>query len=232
MNSHHHHQIYTGGKLSVGKIHDFLEASYQDAPPADIGRFHLDTDLSTPTATVYYNPDNNKAVVAHRGTKGLYDWKNNLAYSVGQYDTTDRYRQGKKVQQEAEAKYGAKNISTLGHSQGSILARKLGKNTKEIINVNPAYLGEKNLDNEYNIRSGTDVVSGVLSPVQKAREYLYPSYSKSHDITIPTKSINPLKEHSYDILNRLDRRKKIGKGKRRKGGSVPVEDLWKYIHAD
>jgi len=209
-----HPYVYYGGSLSVNKIHSFLESSYQDAPPETIGKFHLDEDLSTPTAKVYYNPNNNRAVVTHRGTAGLEDWANNLAYGVGKYNSTDRYNQGRETQHLAEDKYGAQNISTLGHSQGAVLARKLGKNTKEIINVNPAYLGETTLPNEYNIRSSGDVVSAALAPVQTVRKYLQPNYSKSHDIVIASQSYNPLTEHSYDILNRLDKRKKIGKGRK------------------
>jgi hypothetical protein len=75
----------------------------------------------------------------------------------------------------------------------------LGKNSKEIINLNPAYLGEKPLQNEYNIRSSGDVVSGALA-----------NTNRSHDIHIPAQSYNPLTEHKTDILNRIDQNIMVG----------------------
>jgi len=201
-----------GEGLKPPEIKSLLDASYQERPPSRIGDWELDDKLSTTTAVVYYNPITNDAVVAHRGTQGVTDWGNNIAYALGAYELTPRYREGKKVQDEAERKYGKKNISTLGHSQGAVLARKLGSDTKEVINVNPAYMGEKPAKNEYNIRSNTDVVSSVYKPVSKVREVLFPKYSKKHDITIPSQSINPLTEHSYDILDRIDQNKTIGVG--------------------
>jgi hypothetical protein len=193
------------GKRTAQEIKQFLEASYEDKPPKKIDDFILDEDLSTKTAKVYYNPQTGEAIVAHMGTKGALDWGNNLAYALGAYEMTPRYKKGKSVQDKAERKYGKKNISTLGHSQGAVLARKLGADTKEIINVNPAYAFEKPKKNEYNIRSSSDVVSGLYAPVAKTRQGLFPNYSKKRDITIPTQSATDiLGEHSYNILDRLE----------------------------
>ena len=201
-----------GGKLRAKEVKDFLNASYDKTPPKHLDGYILDSELSTDTAKVYYNPNTKEAVVAHRGTKGVTDWGNNLAYALGAYEYTPRYKQGKSVQDKAEKKYKKENISTLGHSQGAILARKLGTDTKEVINVNPAYTFEKPKKNEYNIRSSTDVVSGLYAPVAKTREILFPKYSKKHDITIPSQStFDVLGEHSYDILDRLGE-KEIGVG--------------------
>lgn len=187
-----------GGKRTVKEVKEFINASYDENPPEKIGDFILDKNLTTSTGKVYYNPQTREAVVIHRGTQGGADWSNNLAYLSGTYERTDRYKQGKKVQDEAEKKYGAKNISTLSHSQGSVLARKLGANTKEIINLNPAYKGEQELPNEYNIRSKSDVVSGILG----VKQYLNPSKNVT---TIESKSsFEPLGEHSPDILDRLE----------------------------
>jgi hypothetical protein len=204
-------KMLKAGKRTAKEIKQFLEASYNENPPKEIDGFILDEKLSKKTGIVYYNPDTGEAIVAHRGTLGLEDWGNNLAYTVGAYEKTARFKKGKKLQEKAEEKYGAKNISTLGHSQGSIISRKSGKNTKEIINVNPAYLGEKIGKNEYNIRSETDIISGLYAPIAKARKILYPKHSEKHDITIPSK--NPtdfVGEHSYRILDRLDENKEIG----------------------
>lgn len=201
-----------GGKLPANEIKDFVNQSYEKQPKPYIGDWVLDKSLSTSTVKVYYNPKTNEAVVAHRGTQGAKDWTNNVAYVLGAYKLTDRYKKGKEIQDKAEAKYGKKNISTLGHSQGSILARELGSDTKEVINLNPAYTFEKPKKNEYNIRSSADVVSGLYTPVAKAREILYPEYSKKHDITIPSDSkLDVLGNHSADVLDKLGD-KEIGQG--------------------
>ena len=65
---------------------------------------------------------------------------------------TPRYKEAQQVQQQAETKYRAKNISTIGHSQGGYQAQLLGANTQEIITLNKAtrlqefiYSSRKNL---------------------------------------------------------------------------------------
>lgn len=189
------------GKRTSEEIKLFLDASYQNNPPETIGDWILDKSISNKTGKVYYNPKTKEAVVAHRGTEGALDWINNIAYVTGTYKHTNRYKRGKNLQNKAEAKYGKENISTLAHSQGAVLARDLGADTKEVINVNPAYLGEETADNEYNIKSSSDIVSG-----------LYPE-REGKDIIIPSE--NPLDivgEHSYNILDRLDDNELIGQG--------------------
>jgi hypothetical protein len=129
---------------------------------------------------------------------------------MGTYKLTRRYWTGKKIQDGAEKKYGAKNVSTLGHSQGAKLARDLGGKSKEIITINPAYLGEKQKENEYRIRSSADPVSGLLAPVNKLKEGISwliggkkkENYDKQN-ITIKADTLNPLTEHSYEILDRI-----------------------------
>jgi len=220
------YQGLSGGKMKASEISDFIDASYSKKPPKELDGFILDSKLSTDVAKVYYNPNNGEARVIHRGTEGIKDWGNNLAYIAGAYELTDRYKQGKKVQDAAEKKYGKKNISTLGHSQGAVLARKLGADTKEVINVNPAFKGEIPKKNEYNIRSSADVVSGLYAPVAKVRSLLTPGYAKKHDITIKADSFNPLKEHSADILDRLGE-KEIGVGAgRRVNGRTSDTIYW------
>jgi hypothetical protein len=199
------------GKRTAKEIKQFLDASYQYKPPEKIDDWVLDKQLTTKTAKVYYNPQTGEAVVAHRGTEGIKDWANNVAYVVGAYDYTPRFKKGKSVQDKAEKKYKKENISTIAHSQGSIIARKVGADTKEVINVNPAYTFEKPKKNEYNVRSSGDLVSSLYSPVAKTRKLLYPTYSKKHDITIPSQGTGIVGEHSYNVLDRLGN-KEIGVG--------------------
>ena len=194
-----HPDYKKGGKISASSLNKMINSSYKSRKDADadIDGYTLDTALSTKKAKVYFDK-NGKAVVVHRGTAGTAsDWMNNAAYLTGLYKHTDRYKQGKAVQEAAEAKYGAENIDTVGHSQSGILARELGKNTKNIITVNPASLFQKQADNETVIRSSLDPVSFLQQgPVN----------------TIKAETYNPLTEHSSNILQRVDPNTQYGSG--------------------
>jgi len=207
------HGAKFGGSVSAKDLQQFIEQSYKAEPSPVIGDFTIDSDLSTPTTKVYTNPETRQTIVAFRGTKGTWDWVNNAAYLTGSYEGTDRYKQGADTHAKAVAKYGAENISNVGHSQGSILARKLADNAKEVINVNPAWLGEAPAQNEYNIRSSFDPVSALFMPYAAVQSYLNPKFTQSHNITIPSKSyIDPRGEHKANILSRIDPDTKIGAG--------------------
>ena len=103
-----------------------------------VGDYELDKSLSTGRAKVYVNPKTGKTVVAHQGTQGFTDWGNNLVYAVGGsklYKKTDRYKEAARVQKAAEKKYGT--VSTIGHSQGGLLAELVG-GKGEVTTVNKA----------------------------------------------------------------------------------------------
>jgi hypothetical protein len=187
-----------GRSIRVDDLEQILDASYKKDRPHNIDGYTLDTEISTPTVAVYAK--DHKAKIAIRGTEGtLKDWLNNAQYAVGNYEKTSRYAEAKDVMEKAKKKYD--DIDIMGHSQGAIGSRLLGKDVKNIIEVNPAYMGESHLPNETIIRSSRDPVS------------MLKSFTKGHnDITIPAKSFNPLTEHSYNILKRLPQDKIIGKG--------------------
>jgi hypothetical protein len=190
---------YKGGKISASSLNKFIKASYKTnkEAPEEIDGYIIDKKISNQFGKVYHNPTTGKAVVIHRGTKGIKDWTNNVAYGLSMYEHTGRYKKGKTIQEEAEAKYGKNNIDTVGHSQGAVLARKLGKDTQNIININPSSKGEVKEENEIIIKSDLDPVS-ILQPTDEK------------DIIIPHDSYNPLSEHSSDILDRLDPERLIG----------------------
>lgn len=202
-----------GGSLSVKDLKGLLEASYNEK--AKVGDWVLDTEISGPTAKVYFNPKNGKVVVAHRGTPATdgKDWLNNLTYALKGtegYKKTKRFLASKKVQDLAEAKYGTKKMATIGHSQGALLAELLGKNGYETIALNKATRPKSNVKgkHQYDIRSSGDVVS-ALNPFQVKTD---------RDITIQKQSWNPLTEHSIDILNRLNPEQEIGRTDEIEGG--------------
>lgn len=204
--------IKRGGSLQVGELHNLLDASYNKTPPERLGRFELDEQLSNDVGKVYHDHENGQTVITHRGTQGSKDMLNNFLYSLGLYETTSRYKKGKALQEKAYEKYGKENITTVGHSQGAVLARKLGHDSKEVITLNPAYLGERALINEYNIRSSLDPVSILKVPSNAAKQLLYPKHTAKHEKTIKSKSWNPIAEHSTDVLKQHNLKELIGRG--------------------
>jgi hypothetical protein len=219
-----------GGKLAVSELQGLLEASY-DPSISNVNDFELDRSISSKTSKVYYNSKTGQAVVAHMGTQGVLDWGNNAIYAVGgdwAYKKTRRYKEAKRVQEAAEAKYGAKNVSTIGHSQGGLQAELLGKNSKEIITLNKATrpFGNKKAETQTDIRTTGDIVS-KFNPFQKKNE---------KEIVIKSQSYNPLKEHSIDTLTGLEGAQMVGEGidfEDMKWGSFTEQfDRYKEEHPD
>jgi hypothetical protein len=192
-----------GGRLAVQEIKDLIDSSY-DPKRTDLTDFDYDPELSSDRAKVYKRKNSNQAVVVHRGTQGLSDVALDLRYSLGQDITnSDRFRHAKNIQERAEKKYGAENVSTVGHSLGSLAASTVGKNSHEIINVNKAVAPQdffKPISNkETNIRTKYDPVSALLA-----------FKGNKNTFTIPSTSMNPLTEHSTDALLRLGMDQQFG----------------------
>jgi hypothetical protein len=170
-------------------LKNLLEASY-DKGITETDGFTKDDELSTGKTKVFTK--DGKTIVAHRGTASLQDWGNNLAYAVGGnalYKTTDRYKHAKQIQRQAEKKYGRENITTIGHSQAGLQAELLGKKGSETITYNKASRPFTNVPskNQTDIRTSNDLISS-FGP------------KRSNDITIRSKTFNPLKEHSLRRL--------------------------------
>jgi hypothetical protein len=200
-----------GGKLSAPELKGLLDASY-DSKVKKVGDFEMDKQLSSSTSKVYRNPVTGQVVVAHRGTAGITDWGNNAVYALGgkrAYKQTSRFKEAERVQRRAEKKYGAENVTTIGHSQGGLQSELLGGRSKEIITLNKATLPfESNKNkNQYDLRSERDVVSGLNPFAKKSKK----------DVNIKAESYNPLTDHSGDVLDRLGKNKVIGKGVYLKG---------------
>lgn len=206
-------QRQKGGALPVKEIKQFVNASYEPkkGETQQIGNYVLDKQLSTRKAKVYHDHINDKTVVANRGTTGtLSDWFNNAKYVAGIYDKTGRMKQAEKVQRKAIEKYG-KVDTNVGHSQAGIITRKLNQKglTGEVINLNPAAMGERQKKNEFVIRSASDPVSMLHSLGAKKRN------------TKTTRgTFHLLKEHSTDILDRLDPLDMIGAGYRQRATTL------------
>jgi hypothetical protein len=198
----------SGGKISISHLQGLLNKSYDSKHPKDYLDYEVDKELSGQRVQVYKKKGTNEAYVVHRGTASAQDVYTDLKYALG-YDLkdTNRYKHSQDIQRKAEAKYGANNISTLGHSLGSKLANEVGQNSKEVINLNPAYnipdALKKTSDKTTNIRTQYDPVSFLL-PLFKRKE--------KNTITLPSTTVNPLAEHTVNVLDRADPNLEVGKG--------------------
>jgi hypothetical protein len=203
-----------GGSLMTSELKQFLEASYLEPAPTRIDEYTLDTKLSNLYGKVYVNSKLKKVVVAFRGTKEASDWANNAVFAVNStaYKLTTRYKTAKKMVDSARKKYKGYKFELVGHSQGGLLVNTLcSKTDTNCISLNPAYKSASIAENEYIIRSSGDVVSSLSAPKKYLNSILYPNWTKSHLITLPAKTNNPITEHKVDILDRIPN-KKIGRG--------------------
>lgn len=192
------HTKLRGGSLPVELLHQLLEESYKDFSAWRLdtksGVYVLDTHLSSKLTKVYHNPKTQHTIVAHRGTFNTGDWGNNFAYCIAGkagYECTNRYEDAKRVQRLAEQKYGVERLTTVGHSQGGLLAEILGKNGLEIITYNRPVRVGSNDENpfQFNIRHAGDVVSrGVIST------------SVSRDLTLRAPSESIVSNHGLSML--------------------------------
>jgi hypothetical protein len=191
-----------GGGIPAGDMQRLLKQSYTDGGLEDIDDYKVDTKLSGQRVQVYQHEPTKKAVVVHRGTKGSADVLTDLGLAVGYRG--NRFDHGLKVQKEAEAKYG--NVITLGHSLGAKIAEETAGKDSEIITLNKPTLPNEILFGRrlFGNKNQTDVKSS-LDPVSVLK------LSGKRDIVIPSKTRNPLKEHSTDVLGRLDSTQIIGK---------------------
>jgi hypothetical protein len=190
-----------GGALNASTLKNVLKSGYKqiDDQEKNIDGYIRDDSLSGRRHQVYYHPETKEAIISHRGTEGsIKDWMNNAAYATGLYHHTSRYKVAKDAQAKAEAKYGANNLNTIGHSQGAMIANDLGKQSKNIISVDrPAKLSDvffkKTGKNHQDIRTSNDIVSSMI-PYQRMT---------NKPITIASKTYNPIKEHDLDHLDEL-----------------------------
>jgi hypothetical protein len=170
---------------------------------SNVEGFTRDESLSGQRAQVYVNPQTGKAIVNHRGTQGFQDVITDakLLFNPKAYRKSKRYKHAQKIQKEAEAKYGAENLTTTGHSLGARLASDLGKNTSHVVTYNkpviPSDYGKSANPNETHIRTKYDPVS-ILAPL----------LDKTKTQTVKSNSL--LGSHSTEQLSNLKNEPIVG----------------------
>lgn len=193
-----------GEGLPAGELKELLKRSY-DKKPSSFGDYKLDTELSGQRAQVYWNEKMGKAIVVHRGTKGVQDMFTDVRYTLGD-KSSKRFKHAKDIQNKANAKYGKENVITAGHSLGSVLGETAVKGKdQELITLNKpvglADIGKTISKKQTDIKTTRDPVS-ILRGTQKGNA----------PVVLKSKTYNPLAEHSTETLGRVEENKIIGEG--------------------
>lgn len=178
------------------KVKKILQGSYsEDAQlPTGVTR---DNSLSGKRVSVYNDSTTGKTYVAHRGTHSLKDWVTDFAMALG-YEGGRRFQHSRNIQKQAEAKYGSKNVITVGHSLGGRIAEKMGKKSSEIITYNKATTPRSIIETlikplpkkQTDIRTRSDLVSIGTKLQRRAKDII--KLNKPH--------LNPITEHSLDAI--------------------------------
>jgi hypothetical protein len=194
----------TGSGLPAGDLKELLKRSY-DKKPSSFGDYELDSQLSGQRGQVYYNAKMGKAVVVHRGTKGIQDMFTDVRYTLGD-KSGKRFKKAKDIQNKANEKYGKENVITAGHSLGSVLGETAVKGKdQELITLNKpvglADIGKTISKKQTDIKTERDPVS-ILRGTQKGNAPL----------VLKSKTYNPLTEHSTETLGRVAETDIIGEG--------------------
>jgi hypothetical protein len=191
-----------GGALTARELKRTLNASYDDVPMDATDDFKVDKDLSGKRTKIFHNSKTGQTVVAHRGTASIQDVGTDLGLAVG--FRGKRFKHAKKVQKQAEDKYGTENLDTVGHSLAGVIAEEVGKNSRNVITMNKAVVNptRRNLKNQTDIKTSND-------PVSALNRF---SNNKAH--VIPSQKFNPLKpfkEHTVTTLKRVKKDKQYGR---------------------
>jgi hypothetical protein len=173
-------------------LKNFVDASYKKKSEAqNVDGYQLDRDLSTKRNKVYHDPNTGKVVHTIAGTDTLKDWSNNALIPFGLHKYSNRYKNSKKIQKQANEKYGKSNVDVVSHSQSGHIANNLanegligGLNTT----LNPAIIGSHHKDMK--------VVKSVLDPVSLLTN------TTKNDVKIIPKTLNPITEHSTNIIDK------------------------------
>jgi hypothetical protein len=182
-------------KHHTSNVKKFLNNSYSAKHKTKIGGYTIDKHLSGKRAQVYKD-SSGKAVVVHRGTQGIHDMITDAKASLG-FSNNKRFKHAKKIQRQAEAKYGSSNTTTMGHSLGGLLAERSANKKSKVVTLNKAGLpGDRNKkikSNQIDIRTSGDLVSHLTRNQKGGKK-----------ITIKSTTKNPLKEHTTNVLNRIN----------------------------
>ena len=193
-----------GGKVSAKDLKLLLNESYE-TQGNDIEGYKIDKSLSNKTTKVFTRNNSNDVFVVHRGSSDFSDWYDNYKYAKTGTYYNNRLRKARTTQQKVEDKYGAENVSTLGHSKGAKYAEIVGQNSKEIITLNkPTHISDLNTKVP---EKQTDIKT-TFDPVSAFRKY----QRGNEPYIIKSEKHNPISEHSTETLDYIDPNTMFGVG--------------------
>lgn len=165
----------TGSGFTAPLLKEFIDLSYRGNTSIAPAGYDIDSPLSDSRVKVYAKKGSNDKdiVVTHRGSVGLDDWMDNASYMFrGKVKGTKTYNLHRDRHKRAVDKYGASNITAIGHSRAGLYLQELQKEfpIKENITYNKASgftdIGRQNAANQTDVRVGNDIVS-LLAPLQR-----------------------------------------------------------------
>jgi hypothetical protein len=191
-----------GGALTAHELKKVLNSSYEANPTDATRNLKVDKELSGKRTKVFHDADTGQTVVAHRGTASIQDVGTDIGLAVG--FRGKRFAHAKKVQKQAEKKYGTEKLDTVGHSLGGIVAEEVGGNSKNVITFNKAVVNpnRRNLKNQTDVKTSADPVS-VLNRFSSNKAHVIPSQKFN--------PLNPFKEHTVTTLKRAKKDKQYGR---------------------
>jgi len=154
--------------MSLLTLKDTLDSSYMDknhsANLLKKSGYEFDKDLSNIQSRVYHNPNNNKLLITYRGTKNLLnDIPTDLAILTGGLKSTQRYKDSKKVYENAKKKYNTDSAILAAHSLGGSLVNAVGQKNDTIYTFNKGvgFNNPNTKKNEKAYRTSTDLISAL-----------------------------------------------------------------------
>jgi hypothetical protein len=191
-----------GGSLPVKTIYKSIKNGYSYPEIEDLDGFVFNKYGSDKEIQLYVNEKEKRIIINFIGTYTLFDWSNNYSYVMGKYKKTKRFKRARDAFIKITDNYKDYKVILVGHSQSAVITNLLNQEFPhkiyEVINLNGANLGEKEKDNEYNIRSEMDLVSLLHKPTKR-------------DVIINNDTYNIITEHKPDILKRLNQDREIGR---------------------
>lgn len=184
--------------MTANELKDLIEASYSRTGEAEnIGKKYglkLDKQLSNANHKIFIDKERNPSIV-FRGSKNENDLMTDVLLGVGLENYSTRFRDSKQLLDKVNKKYHNKPVTSMGHSLGASLAEYAGGDKVITVNKGVGFGGIlKNIKhNQTDIRTRNDMVS-ALSNTQNG----------GHKITLKTNHFNPLKEHDYKNLSKLN----------------------------
>lgn len=200
-------------QLSKDNLEKMLSSTYQKQNES-LGSYEVDRALSGGRVKVYHDPTTKHTVVAHRGSAVGRDWLENAMYAVG-IKKGKGWRVSKQKQEAAYKKYGADNITTIGHSKGALHAQEYGQKGAQVITLNKPVnvqdiLFKKVPKKQIDYTGEGDVVS-ALRPLQRGSKEIVLSKGQGLIKRAKNAALHPiktiLKEHGMETLRRKSVRK-------------------------